>query len=171
PREVAEKQLVFPLELKQQPLLLAMADPLDLGTIDYITFRNGLNVDVAVSTEDGIRDAIETHYGSSSLLDNVLQDIPDYDVEFVEESSADDLKESAESLIKLSKAAPVVKLVTTILVDAVKSRASDVHIEPGEKRVRVRYRIDGKLRDVQSRQSLPSEGRRLSSGCWINPLD
>jgi type IV pilus assembly protein PilB len=147
PREVAEKRLIFPLELKQQSLLLAMADPLDLGTIDYITFRNGLNVRVAVSTEEGIRKAIERHYGSSNLLDNVLQDIPDYDVEFVKESS-DDLKESAESLMKLSEAAPVVKLVTTILVDAVRSRASDVHIEPAEKSVRVRYRVDGKLRDI-----------------------
>ena len=148
PREVAEKRLIFPLELKQQSLLLAMADPLDLGTIDYITFRNGLNVRVAVSTEEGIRNAIEMHYGSSNLLDNVLQDIPDYDVEFVKETSPDDLKESAESLMKLSEAPPVVKLVTTILVDAVRSRASDVHIEPAEKSVRVRYRIDGKLRDI-----------------------
>jgi type IV pilus assembly protein PilB len=150
PRAVAEKKQVFPLELKENELLVAMSDPLDLGAIDYISFRNGLRTRVSVSTESGILDAIEKHYGSSGLLDNILQDIPDYEnVEFVKERTIEDLEEaSAESLIKLSEAAPVVKLVTTILVDAVKSRASDVHIEPREKYVQVRYRIDGELRDI-----------------------
>jgi len=150
PREIAEKGIVFPVELKDKELLLAMADPLDFGTMDYITFLNGLRISVTVSTESAILEAVEKHYGSWDLLGNILKDIPDYDdVEFVKQTSAEDLKESnAESLIKLSEAAPVVKLVTTIFVDAVKSRASDVHIEPGAKYVKVRYRIDGKLRDV-----------------------
>ncbi len=150
PREIAEKGLVFPIELQDKELLLAMADPLDFGTMDYITFLNGLRISVTVSTESAILEAVEKHYGSWDLLGNILKDMPDYDdVEFVKQTSAEDLKESnAESLIKLSEAAPVVKLVTTIFVDAVKSRASDVHIEPGPKYVKVRYRIDGKLRDV-----------------------
>jgi type IV pilus assembly protein PilB len=149
PREVAEKRGVFPLALKKKELLLAMADPLDLGTMDYITFRNGLRISVAVCTEGSILDAIEKYYGSSDLLGNVLKDIPDYeDVEFVKQTSEDLNEVNAESLIKLSETAPVVKLVTTILVDAVKSGVSDVHIEPRVKHAQVRYRIDGKLRDV-----------------------
>ena len=150
PRNVAEKKLVFPLELKDQVLLVAMADPLDLGAIDYIAFRNGLRTKVAVSTESSIIDAIEKYYGSSGLLDDILKGIPDYkNVEFVREIPVEDLEESsAESLIKLSEAPPVVKLVTTILVDAVRSGASDVHIEPRENYVQVRYRIDGELRDI-----------------------
>ena len=149
PREVAEKRIVFPLELKEKELLLAMADPLDLGTMDYITFRNGLRINVAVSTESGILDAVEKHYGSSDLLGNILKDMPDYeDVEFVKQTSEDANEANAESLLKLSEAAPVVKLVTTIFVDAVKSKASDVHIEPRPNHSQVRYRVDGKLRDV-----------------------
>jgi type IV pilus assembly protein PilB len=149
PREVAEKRIVFPLELKEKELLLAMADPLDLGTMDYITFRNGLRINVAVSTESGILEAIEKQYGSWDLLGNILKDMPDYeDVEFVKQASEDANEANAESLIKLSEAAPVVKLVTTIFVDAVKSRASDVHIEPRANHSQVRYRVDGKLRDV-----------------------
>jgi len=150
PREVAEKKLVFPLELQDNVLLLAMADPLDLGSIDYIAFRNGLRTKVAVSTETGILMAIEGYYGSSGVLDNILKDIPSYEnVEFVKENPAGDLEEtSPESLIKLSEAPPVVKLVTTVLVDALKCRASDVHIEPRDNYVQVRYRIDGELRDI-----------------------
>ena len=151
PKEMAKKRLVFPIAMQKQKLLLAMADPLDLATIDYVTFRNGLSVTVAVSTETRILDAIEKYYGSWDLLGNMLAlgDVSDYeDVEFVKETP-DELDEAnAESLIKLSEAAPVVKLVTTILVDAVKSGASDVHIEPTDKYVLVRYRIDGALRDV-----------------------
>lgn len=149
PREVAEKRIVLPLELKEKELLLAMADPLDLGTMDYIAFRNGLRINVAVSTESGILEAIEKQYGSWDLLGNILKDIPDYeDVEFVKQTSEDANEANAESLIKLSETAPVVKLVTAILVDAVKSRVSDIHIEPRVKYAQVRYRLDGKLRDV-----------------------
>lgn len=150
PKEIAEKKTVFPLELKDERLLLAMADPLDWQTMDEIAFETGYIISVAVSSETNILDAIEKHYGSVEKIWDFLKEIPTYkEVEFLKDIVIQKEEEvNIQSLYKLSEAPPIVKLVTMILVDAVKSRASDVHIEPMEQNVQVRYRIDGDLRNT-----------------------
>jgi len=150
PKETAENKLVLPIEKKDRSLLLAMADPLDWQTIDEIAFNSGLKVNMAVSPEPNILDAIEKAYGSEEKTWDLLKEIPAYEgVEILKETGAEEKEEvSISSLYKLSEAPPIVKLVTMILVDAVKSRASDIHIEPGERFVQVRYRIDGRLKNI-----------------------
>jgi len=149
PKNIAKKAIVLPLEIKDKKLLLAMADPLDWSTIDDIAFRTGLKIQAAVSLESELLAAIEKHYESGELSWDFLKEMPQYDeVAFVKESAEEETDINIQSLYKLSEAPPIVKLVTMVIVDAVKSRASDIHIEPHEKFVQVRYRVDGELRNV-----------------------
>jgi type IV pilus assembly protein PilB len=151
PREIAEQKIIFPLELNDRNLTVAMADPLDYSTANDIAFITGLSkISLAISPETSILDAIEKHYSSDTNVMEILKDIPAYDdVEFVKEAKKEeDQQITAQSLFKLSEAPPVVKLVTRVLLDATNSRASDVHVEPREKHVQVRYRVDGVLRNI-----------------------
>lgn len=145
PKETAEKKIVMPLELKDKKLLLAVADPLDWETRDEIAFNTGLNISVAVSTETSIINAIETYYSSTEKIWNVLKEIPAYEgVEIIQEVKEEEI--SIPSMYKLSEEPPIVKLVTMLLANAATIGASDIHIEPGEKSVQIRYRIDGVLK-------------------------
>ncbi len=148
-REIAEKKLVFPLEVKGRKLRLAMTDPLDWATIHEMAFRTGLNISVSVSTERSILNAIEKSYRPKEKTWNLPGEVPAYSgVEFVAERQESDQEVNAQALHKLSEAPPIIRLVTMMLVDAVKARASDVHIEPMEQHVQVRYRIDGELNNT-----------------------
>lgn len=151
PKETAERKLICPLERNDKTLMIAMADPLDFRTIDDISFKTGLKIIPAVASETNILNTIERIYGASDITWDVLNEIPTYnEVEFVkEEVRKDDKQEiSFNSLFKDSEAPPIVKLVTMVIADAVNFNASDIHIEPREKIVQVRYRIDGELKNV-----------------------
>lgn len=151
PKNIAEKSIVLPLEMKGNKLLLAMADPLDWSTIDDIMFRTGLKIQAAIAPETELVNAIEKHYEPDDQLWNLLKEIPQYqsgEVEFIKESTEEATDVNVQSLYKLSEAPPIIKLVTMIIGDAVKSRASDIHVEPQEKFVQVRFRVDGELRNV-----------------------
>ena len=151
PKDVAEKKIIFPIEIRDKRLTVVMADPLDWPSIDELSFRTGMKISVAVAPETSIIEAIERHYvEDKSDSWDLLKDLPNYeDAEFVKKSpEEDENNQNIQSLFNLSEAPPIVKLVTMVLVDAVKSRASDIHIEPHEKHVQVRYRVDGNLRNV-----------------------
>jgi type IV pilus assembly protein PilB len=151
PKDVAEKKIIFPIERIDNKLTVVMANPLDWASIDELSFRTGMKILVAVAPETSIVDAIERHYlGDKADSWDLIKDLPNYeDAEFVRKAPEEDEKdENIQSLYNLSEAPPIVKLVTMVLVDAVKSRASDIHIEPHEKHVQVRYRVDGNLRNV-----------------------
>jgi len=153
-RETAEKRLVFPVEIRGRKLVVAMADPLDWRTIDELSFSAGRNIIVGVAAEASILKAIERHYVSSNDILQFVKDVPlNEKVEFLREITSD---ESADGKTKpdltvssdIMDDAPIIKFVTMVLVDAAKSRVSDVHFEPGEKDVQVRFRIDGELKVV-----------------------
>lgn len=147
PREIAEKRIVMPLELKNRTLTLAMANPLDWETMDDISFRTGLKVSPVVSPEISLLTAIEKNYGTDEEIWNLLKNLPSYEgIEITKEIPQKDI--DLGSLSKSSSVAPIIKLVTMVIVDAVKSRVSDIHIEPREKYVQARYRIDGDLKDI-----------------------
>ena len=151
PRETAERKIICPLEKNDKTLTVAMADPLDFRTIDDISFHTGLKIVPAVASETNILNAIDRIYGSSDITWDVLNEIPTYnEVEFIkDEIIRDDKQEiSFNALFKDSEAPPIVKLVTMVIADAVNYNASDIHIEPREKIVQVRYRIDGELKNV-----------------------
>jgi type IV pilus assembly protein PilB len=153
PKDVAEKHQVVPVNRAGGSLIVAMSDPSNIFAIDDIKFLTGYNIEVVVSAEASIQAAIQKYYYSAASaadpfakmgnMDDIINEFEeDVDVAEKEEAvNAFDLEKAAED-------APVVKLVNLILVDAIKKGASDIHIEPYEKEMRVRYRIDGVLHEV-----------------------
>ncbi len=146
-KETAEQKLVMPLELNNNTLLVAMANPLDWETIENITFETGLSLNVAISSEENILNTIEQYYTATQDTWDVLKELPSYDnVEFIKEELE---SEHQSNSLEASQAAPVIRLVTAVLADAVNAGASDIHIEAKKDHVQVRYRIDGALKNVQ----------------------
>ena len=149
PKVTAEQKLVLPIELKEKNLLVAMANPLDWETIEDLSFETGLKISVSIAGEANILDSIEKLYGDEDETLDLLDGLPSYDdVEFLKEEEEED-NANFQSLYQNSEAAPIVKLVTMLIADAVKSGASDIHIEPREKSTQVRYRIDGNLKNIR----------------------
>ncbi|MDD3802888.1 MAG: type IV-A pilus assembly ATPase PilB [bacterium] len=148
--QIAQKFQVIPVRREGKNLYLAMANPVDVYTIEDIKFATGYNVVPMVASENLIAQAIEKYYGVAGSMSEVLSEmgIDDDDIEIIEEEKQPD----AQQLLIDVDAAPVVKLVNGIIVEAVRQGASDIHIEPFEKILRVRYRVDGELKEVMSPQ-------------------
>ncbi len=144
PPDVVQKYQLIPVNRAGSTLIVAMADPSNIFAIDDIKFMTGYNVEVVVAAEASIKQAIDKYYDQSASFDDVMGDLDDIDLEVIEEGDEIDSSE----LEKASEDAPVVKLVNLILTDAIKKKASDIHVEPYEKSFRVRYRIDGVLHEV-----------------------
>jgi type IV pilus assembly protein PilB len=153
PKDVAEKHQVVPVNRAGGSLIVAMSDPSNIFAIDDIKFLTGYNIEVVVSAEASIQAAIQKYYnragpaedpfGKIGTMDEIINEFEE-DVDVAEKEDA----VNAFDLEKAAEDAPVVKLVNLILVDAIKKGASDIHIEPYEKEMRVRYRIDGMLHEV-----------------------
>jgi type IV pilus assembly protein PilB len=127
-----------------------MVDPTDLDVIENVRFRTSLSIQPVIASESGITDAINKYYGSSDALK--VKEIID-EIEQAEDGSVNVIEEqeeeySIEELVHSTEEAPVITLVNTIFVDAIKKGASDVHFEAYEKSFRVRYRIDGILHEM-----------------------
>jgi len=145
PEEVAQKYQLVPINRAGATLIVAMSDPSNIFAIDDIKFMTGFNVEVVVAAEAAIKDAIDQYYDQSSSMADALDGLDDLDdLELVDDVELGDVNE----LERASEDAPVVKLVNLILTDAIKKKASDIHIEPYEHVFRVRYRIDGVLYEV-----------------------
>jgi len=144
-REVCEKHKVMPIARVGSSLRVAMSDPTNLAALDDIKFLTGYNVDPVVASETAIHGAIERNYASGPNYEQVMAefDIGDEDIDW----TTDEEEVNALELERASEDAPVVRLVNLLLLNAIRKGASDVHIEPYEKRLRVRYRIDGVLHE------------------------
>lgn len=142
PEETAKKFKVVPLFKIGNSLTVAMANPQNIIAIDEIRKRSGFStVEPVLSLEEDIEKAIEQYYGVTGSVEEIIKGIPKPKGVHIEELGA-------ERLAKIAEEAPVVKLVDLFILNAVKQRASDIHIEPEEYILRVRYRIDGVLREV-----------------------
>jgi len=152
PAEAAKRHMVMPIHRIRSFLTLAMVDPTDLEVIEDIRFRTGLSIQPVIASETGVMNAINKYYGTADALrvKKIVEDIElaeDSRVNIVEEISDDiDLEEIQTS----SDEAPIITLVNTTFVDAIKKGASDVHFEPYEQQFRIRYRIDGDLYETVS---------------------
>jgi type IV pilus assembly protein PilB len=144
PADVATKFQVVPLKREGRTLTVAMANPDNIFAIDDIKFITGFDVRPVVATETAIKRTIDRLYDSADSLATIMGEIED-DFEIVEE--ADEAEASAAAA---AVDAPVVKLVNSLISDAVGRGASDIHIEPYEKSLRVRFRIDGMLHEMMS---------------------
>ncbi len=152
PQDTAIRYQIVPLSRVGSTLTIAMTDPTNVFAMDDIKFMTGFNVEPVVASETAISEAISKFYGSAEseeALTKVMKDLAGEegaDLELAaeeEETNLADLERAAEE-------APIIKLVNLILTDAVKRGASDIHIEPYEKEVRVRFRIDGILQAVMN---------------------
>jgi type IV pilus assembly protein PilB len=145
PGDVAVKHTVLPLKREGRTLTVAIADPNNVTAIEDIKFITRCDVFPVIAGEYTLRNAIERYYQQSDAqLQTLLKDIEAADdLEVVEEQEDEDVKAQ-----DLADDAPVVKLINGLLTDAVKRGASDIHVEPFEHELRVRYRVDGVLLEV-----------------------
>ena len=148
-RDVCERHKVVPISRAGSSLIVAMSDPTNLHALDDIKFLTGLNVEPVVASENSISQTIEKLFATNSSI-NVEDLLSDIAMEDVEYAVQDEKESNVLELEKASEDAPVVRLVNAVLLDAIKLRASDIHIEPYEKTYRIRYRVDGVLREHMS---------------------
>jgi type IV pilus assembly protein PilB len=152
PQDTALRYQVIPLSRVGSVLTIAMTDPTNVFAMDDIKFMTGFNVEPVVASESAIAEAISRFYGGSASsheeLSSLMKDLVDEDQEL--ELAAEEQEMDAAMLEKAAEEAPIIKLVNLILTDSVKRGASDIHVEPYENEMRVRFRIDGVLQTVMS---------------------
>src|SRR5208283_2099644 len=152
PQETAIRYQIVPLSRVGSTLTIAMTDPTNVFAMDDIKFMTGFNVEPVVASETAITEAISKFYGqtgSEEELSKVMKDLSAEEAADLEVASEEQEMNLAE-LERAAEEAPIIKLVNLLLTDAVKRGASDIHVEPYEKEVRVRFRIDGVLQAVMS---------------------
>ncbi|MBN2329307.1 MAG: Flp pilus assembly complex ATPase component TadA [Candidatus Omnitrophica bacterium] len=145
PPDLARQYKVFPLEIDEETdtITLAISDPLNVQTLDDLRIWLDHNVRGVIASEEEIDSVIEEFYGSGGeSVDDVLHELDsqDYNIDFKDNSFG--------NLEKIVHEAPIVKLVNLILLQAIKDRASDLHVEPFENTLRIRYRVDGILHET-----------------------
>ena len=152
PQDTALRYQVVPLSRVGSVLTIAMTDPTNVFAMDDIKFMTGFNVEPVVASESAIGEAISRFYGggasSHEELSNLMKDLVEEDQEL--ELAAEEQEMDAASLEKAAEEAPIIKLVNLILTDSVKRGASDIHVEPYEMEMRVRFRVDGVLQTVMN---------------------
>ena len=144
-RDVCEKHKIMPVSRSGSSLIVAMADPTNLHAIDDIKFLTGYNVEPVVASETAIQNSVERYYNVGPSYAEVMADfeLEDEDIDFGAEEEDINVME----LERASEDAPVVRLVNVLLLNAIRKGASDIHVECYEKRLRVRYRVDGVLHE------------------------
>ena len=149
PAEMAVKNVVLPLKREGRTLTVAMADPTDIGLLEDLKFITRYDLFPVIAGEFTLRALIEKHYDTAAAeqqqLTNILRDMEEMDEADVEVLAEQEDDAATQAQID---DAPVVKLINGLLTDAVRRGASDIHIEPFEQEIRIRYRIDGALVEI-----------------------
>ncbi|MDQ1336571.1 MAG: Response regulator, partial [Thermodesulfobacteriota bacterium] len=145
--QLAENYLVIPLKKKEKSLLVAMADPLDLNALNDLRFFTQLPIEIAVVPEEDIIEALERHYSKGDLKRDLdAGPAIDADIEILREKEPNE--KEAHELLVLTEMPPIVRFTNSMLADAIKQKASDIHIEPQKTSILIRYRVDGILKEV-----------------------
>ncbi len=144
PKSVAMQHQVIPIAREDGTLTVAMSDPFDLYAMDNLRFMLNADVRCVLASPDALDEAINKFYGTEeSTVDNMLQEFTDSDIGYDQAAEDADAEDEDED-------APLVRLVHLIIAEAVRCRASDIHVEPLESRLRIRYRIDGVCREIDA---------------------
>jgi len=158
PPEIARRYKVLPVARRDETLLVALEDPLNINTLDNLRYILKRNVEAVVADGDDIAASIERSYGvGEESVNRMLEEISAGDISFIQDDGLAQSLEEEDREEEVAEEAPVIKLVSRIIVEAFRNRASDIHLEPLGKRFRIRYRIDGVCREV------PSPPRRLQA--------
>lgn len=149
--EVAQKYSALPVEIQaRSTLLVAMADPLNVAALEDLRFHSGMFIKPVLAAPSQIQEAIERYYHIDSSVNEVIRNIIQAEDDVVVSTVVDDEQAQAiDDLIKEAEGRPIVRLTNWLLHRAVEERASDVHIEPQERELVVRFRIDGLLQEIQ----------------------
>lgn len=143
PQETLRKYNVFPISSSGGQLKLAISDPMDMDSVDDVSHILNMSVDLRLASPEEIRKAIDDHFGVNAYGDMFDGELP------AAGSAADTLATGNEAGVS-EEEAPIIRYVHKLITEAVKRRASDIHLEPLEKRFRIRYRIDGVLIEVEN---------------------
>ncbi len=144
---------VVPIARHNGTITVALADPFAVERIDEIRLLTGCTVEPVIATPTDIREALRRHYGlGAESLDRATQEIPSF-------ALLEDEDASEENALEMAEDAALVQFVNQLLLEAVRDRASDVHVEPAEHELRIRNRIDGVLHDV----SVPPQIKRFQA--------
>ncbi|MEK6599843.1 MAG: ATPase, T2SS/T4P/T4SS family [Deltaproteobacteria bacterium] len=147
PEKLARQHIIIPLYTEKKNVLrIAMADPLNMGALDDIRFSTNYECSPMVATQTDILLAIKTHYHLSLPIEEIVGDM--VKEKFIEIVHDREHVKDTEELLKKSEAPPIIKMVDSIIIHGIESRASDIHIEPQERMVKLRERVDGLMRDV-----------------------
>ncbi|SES63495.1 GspE/PulE family protein [Anaerobranca gottschalkii] len=139
--DTAKRFSVVPLKLQGNRLTLAMVDPLDVVAIDEISRTTGFEIEPVIATPDEIQRAIDHHYGIKESVDKVIKNLE-------ENKDIEKDMEAIEKLKEMVDDAPIVRVVNSIIEQAIRDGASDIHIEPAKDKLVIRFRIDGILHDI-----------------------
>ncbi|MCK4860157.1 MAG: Flp pilus assembly complex ATPase component TadA, partial [Candidatus Omnitrophica bacterium] len=145
PFDLAEKYRIIPISKTDNAITVAMADPLNLFIFDDLKIATNCEIKAAIAAPSEISAAIEKYYKSEEKekenIEEVIQEAEE-DVEIIK-----DTEENIKKISESSKQAPIIKMVNFIIAQGFKNRASDIHLEPYEDKLRIRYRIDGRLQE------------------------
>ncbi|MDZ4816394.1 MAG: ATPase, T2SS/T4P/T4SS family [Verrucomicrobiota bacterium] len=142
PAAVAKRYRVIPVTLQHNTLLVAISEPQDIELVDTLRHVLHRNLEFVAATRDDIDNAISQHYGTLADMENIITDPIEGNVDVQQRVDADEGGGDVD--------APIIRLVHKIIIDAQKKGASDIHLEPLEKKFRVRYRVDGVLAEFDS---------------------
>jgi type IV pilus assembly protein PilB len=145
PASIAEASLIVPISKKGKKMIVAMANPLEQYVIDDLRFITQMDVEIAVAPETEMIELIDRYY-----TNGIDDDLNEFDIDsFLEVIEEENIEEDdVQNLIGLTEQAPVVKFTNHILANAIKYKASDIHIEPRYSDTMIRYRIDGIMREI-----------------------
>ena len=146
PDNIARKYEILPIGKEGATLKIAISDPSNIFALDDLKFLTGSNIQLFLSTEKNLREALDKHYSMTSTLTKALEDLKGMEVDYIH--SEEEMDEV--NLEIAAKEAPVVKLANLLLIDAIKRGASDIHFEAYDRSFRVRYRIDGVLYEIMN---------------------
>lgn len=147
PADFASKHGLLPIKRTGRTLTVALSDPSDPTLVDVLKFITRFDIELLVACEHALRPLIEKHYDvTTAKLGELLDELEELEIELIENEEDDEI--STAQLREQVEDAPVVRLINGFLTDAVRRGASDIHIEPYEKQLRVRYRIDGALQEI-----------------------
>ena len=146
--DTAQKFQAVPIHKKDGILLIAMTDPLDINAYDHIEVYTDTEVEAVICTEQELSSLISSVYGSYAGADGVMENIQELQEMNIKDEVEEQYQQNISSLMDMAEEAPVVRLVNSILTQAVKEKASDVHLGPEKDSVEIRFRVDGKLHHI-----------------------
>ncbi len=147
PKKIAERHRLIPLARINNLLTVAVSDPFDVIARDDLEGITRCHVVYILASPKGISQALDAYYGESSNMESLLEGIDEESIEIIHQKEAESDAKAGQVSHAASEEAPVIRMVNLILDRAIRMRASDIHFEPYEKSFRVRYRIDGALKE------------------------